>query len=571
MAMKKNQGGSRGYMVRHTAVGIFMAIAAAFFSVSYVRAADANLFLQSYKAEEGQVTVYGANLTSRAENYGPQQFTAMVSGQECPVLEVSTVKQAGEGVTYYCLVDVSGSMHQEQMEKAKGVLTEICGRLGEKDNMVIGTIGTTLETTGFLTDKEEIGKVIEGLSGESDYTAIHDAVTDSISVLQSNNSCNRKKCLVLISDGDDETKLGTTRTEAMDAVTDSRLPVYTVAVMRQSPNEQQKEAAENLGAFARQSVGGKDYPPVGKDASVSPEEFDAKEAGGAIVEDMQNGLMLTFDTSGIEAAKDELLLNVSFKTDTDTYNDTMYLYAADLKSASGESKGQTAGETEEEPTSTQSEETEEEPTSTQSEETETDGGEDGQPVPAAVIIAGAAALLIILALVIFICMRNQAKKEAAKREAAEKEAAEKEAAKREAEEREKARKREEEEKKKAQVQDMTVFRQTPTVPEPYYEVKFTAIDHENIVFVLNIPEEKTVTIGRNKKADLVLNPEDKHLSSVQCRVHCMQNAMNVWDMNSQNGTFVNGVPIRQIGMATVQNNDVIRMGSYEYRINIMKR
>lgn len=118
---------------------------------------------------------------------------------------------------------------------------------------------------------------------------------------------------------------------------------------------------------------------------------------------------------------------------------------------------------------------------------------------------------------------------------------------------------------------MTEFRSSAATQGAYYKVKFTAIDHENIVFTLNIPEEKAVTVGRNNKADLVLNPEDKHLSSVQCRVLCRQNAMNVWDMNSQNGTFVNGVPIKQIGMATVQNNDVIRMGSYEYRVNIMKK
>ena len=46
--------------------------------------------------------------------------------------------------------------------------------------------------------------------------------------------------------------------------------------------------------------------------------------------------------------------------------------------------------------------------------------------------------------------------------------------------------------------------------------------------------------------------------------------MNVWDADSQNGTFVNGVPIKQIGMATVQNNDLLRVGGYEYRIFIRK-
>lgn len=555
----------------YAAAGVLLAITVLVSSVTVVRAAEANLFLQNYRTEEDRVIVYCANLTA-AQSSDAGQFTVTLSGQECPVLEVSTVEQLQEGITYYCLVDVSGSMHQEQMEQAKGVLAKICEELGEKDNMVIGAIGTTLETTGFLTDKEEIMGVIDGLTGESDYTAIYDAVIDSLSVLQSDHSCNRKKCLVLISDGYDETALGTTQKEVTSAVMDSKIPVYTVAAMRQSPNAKQKESAENLGAIARQSVGGKDYPPIGKDYSSVAEEFNAEEAGGSIVEDMRCGTVLTLDVSGIEAAKDEMLLNASYTTDTATYSDTMYLYAADLKfSAEGGEETEPAEET------TIPEPTEEltgpEPT------TSSDDGEDGQTIPIYVIAAGAVLILIVLIVIILVCRRNKAKKEAAEeaarreeaeREAAEKEAAEKEAArKREQEEREKEeRKRKAEEEKKAKQADMTQFR-TPA-PGPYYEVKFTAIDHENVAFILNIPEEKPVTIGRNKKADLVLNPEDKHLSSVQCKVCCIQNAMNVWDMNSQNGTFVNGVPIRQIGMATVQNNDILRMGSYEYRVNIRK-
>lgn len=548
----------------YAAAGLLLAITVLVSSVTVVRAAEANLFLQNYRTEEDRVIVYCANLTA-AQSSDAGQFTVTLSGQECPVLEVSTVEQLQEGITYYCLVDVSGSMHQEQMAQAKGVLAKICEELGEKDNMVIGAIGTTLETTGFLTDKEEIMGVIDGLTGESDYTAIYDAVIDSLSVLQSDHSCNRKKCLVLISDGYDETALGTTQKEVTSAVMDSKIPVYTVAAMRQSPNAKQKESAENLGAIARQSVGGKDYPPIGKDYSSVAEEFNAEEAGENIVEDMRCGTVLTLDVSSIEAAKDEMLLNVSYTTDTATYSDTMYLYAADLKfSAEGGEETEPAEET----MTPETDEPTVEPT------TSPNGGEDGKTIPIYVIAVGAILILVVLVVIILVCRRNKAKKEAAeeaaRREEAEREAAEKEAARKRAqEEREKEeRKRKAEEEKKAKQADMTQFR-TPA-PGPYYEVKFTAIDHENVTFTLNIPEEKQVTIGRNKKADLVLNPEDKHLSSIQCRVCCIQNAMNVWDMNSQNGTFVNGVPIRQIGMATVQNNDILRMGSYEYRVNIRK-
>lgn len=395
----------------HAAVAVLFAATVVIFSAGYVRASDANLFLQNYMTEENRVIVDCSNLTAAAEDSNAGQFTAMVSGEECPVLDVSTVEQKQEGITYYCLVDVSGSMNQEQMDQAKGVLAQICEELGEKDNMVIGAIGTTLETTGFLKDKEEIMEVVDGLTGESDYTAIYNAVIDSISVLQSNHNCNRKKCLVLISDGCDETALGTTQKEGISSVTNSKIPVYTVAVMRQSPNAQQKESAENLGAFARQSVGGKDYPPVGKKYTSVAEEFDAKEAGGAIVEDMKNGTVLTLDVSGIEAAKDELLLSVSFTTDTATYSDTMYLYAADLKFSSDGKEGMDSTETADGTMASEN-------IGMSDGETETEsGGEEPKPpnIPVYLTAAGVILILIGLLLVIFVCGRKKAKKKRPKK------------------------------------------------------------------------------------------------------------------------------------------------------------
>lgn len=508
----------------------------------HVRAADANLFLQGYDTEEDRVIVYGASLADVGGDYDAEQFTAMISDRECPVLHVSTTAEEEEGITFYCLVDVSGSMRKEQMTQAKEVLSGICEGLGENDNMVIGALGTTLTATDFLTDKEEISGIIDGLTADSEYTAIYDAVIDSISALQSSQSCNRKKCLILISDGDDETVIGKTRSEVLSAIQSSRIPVYTVAALRQSYTKEQIASAENLGVFARQSVGGRDYAPV-------VDGLSTEEVSRSILEDNRNGLVLTLDTSGVEATKDEVLLNIVLETDGAAYRDTMYLYASDLKFSP-----KTEDPKQEEPDPKEPD----------------DPDEPDEPVglPVYWVIIAIVIVLVIL-LVLFLQIRKKkAQKEAqAEQEKKEQEAAESGPEETDAQEQTDIEARQE---VKEPGQDMTVFRPDTAVYVPQYEVKFVAIGHEETVFVLRIPENKMLTIGRNSKADLVLNPEDRRLSSIHCRVRCMQNAMNVWDMNSQNGTFVNGVPIRQIGMATVQNGDSIRMGSYEYRVYINK-
>lgn len=537
--MKKNQ--RMKHSRRHPAIVLLLTIAAVFFSMVRISAADGSLFLQGYDTGEDRVFVYCASLADIGESYDASQFTAKISGRECPVLQASAAAEEEEGITFYCLVDVSGSMYREQMAQAKEVLLEICEGLGENDNMVIGALGTTLETTDFLVDKGKILETVDNLTANSEYTAIYDAVIDSISVLQSSHSCNRKKCLILISDGDDETVIGKTRSEVLSAIQISRIPVYTVAALRQSYNEQQIEAAENLGAFARQSAGGRDYAPV-------VDGMSTQEVGAAILKDNRDGLILTLDVSEIETAKDELLLQVTLETDSAAYRDTMYLYTADLQFSS---------KTEDVPK-------EPEPLPVPEEPKQQDlPQEPGIPVYWLII---AAAVIAAAALAVILYGR---KKKAQKEAQAEGEKAAEEDTESVREEANQGQAdMEAEYELKAPEPEMTALESNAAAYAPQYEVKLIAIDHEDTVFVLRIPEDKLLTIGRNSKADLVLNPEDRHLSSIHCRVRCMQNAMHIWDMNSQNGTFVNGVPIRQIGMATVQNGDSIRMGSYEYRVYI---
>lgn len=531
--------------VRHSVCSLLItafAVVSAFSYVMNVSAGGTNSFLQGYYVQDGSLTVQCASLADIGEDGETRQFTVTISGNECPVLGISTVEEAGEGVTFYCLVDVSGSMRREQMEAAKEVLMAICEGLREQDNMVIGALGTTLEVSGFLTDREEIRSGIDALAAGSDYTAIYDAVTDSIAVLQSSKECNRKKCLVLISDGDDETEMGKTRNDAMRAIEDSRIPVYTVAVLRQSNTQQQRESAKKLGEFARQSVGGMDLVPAVND-------YSAKEAGDLILGDIYNGLILTLDASQADLSRDEALLRVQLEMDSAVYSDDMYVYTADLSEPEPPIPSATP-----------------EPTPSATPEPKPKPGPNRLPVYLAVLAALAVVALVVSALLI---SRNRKKREEEERQE---------------QERQQKERQEQERRQQIEQEEQARRARASTLPSGligsqtvgasagvWYEVRFVAIDHEDIVFTLKLQEGKAVTIGRNNKADMIFNPNDRHLSSVQCRLCCRQGAMNVWDMDSRNDTFVNGVPIHKIGMATVQNGDVMRLGSYEYRVLITRK
>ncbi len=74
-----------------------------------------------------------------------------------------------------------------------------------------------------------------------------------------------------------------------------------------------------------------------------------------------------------------------------------------------------------------------------------------------------------------------------------------------------------------------------------------------------------VTVGRSAANAKLAFSDDTALSSIHCSLIAEKKRVYIKDENSTNGTFVNGVPIS--GKFELNQDDVILIGSYEYRIS----
>lgn len=72
------------------------------------------------------------------------------------------------------------------------------------------------------------------------------------------------------------------------------------------------------------------------------------------------------------------------------------------------------------------------------------------------------------------------------------------------------------------------------------------------------------TIGRSASKSKLAFPKDTALSGLHCTLLSRNGKVLLRDEKSTNGTFVNGVPIE--GQFELHQDDVILLGSYEYRI-----
>ena len=67
-------------------------------------------------------------------------------------------------------------------------------------------------------------------------------------------------------------------------------------------------------------------------------------------------------------------------------------------------------------------------------------------------------------------------------------------------------------------QDKTVDSKPLEVRVPSRRVTFTALNYKNIRFEVSIPDEQEVTLGRDRRADVIINPEDGKLPGRNTRI-----------------------------------------------------
>ena len=112
---------------------------------------------------------------------------------------------------------------------------------------------------------------------------------------------------------------------------------------------------------------------------------------------------------------------------------------------------------------------------------------------------------------------------------------------------------------------------TVTIPQKKTrKLTFTTVGHDRLSFTLDIEEKRDLTHGRDKRADLILNTDDKSLSGVHCQIRFENNELLVKDAGSKNGTFVNGIQLQPGSIVRMADGDTLRVGNYEYRVQLQE-
>ena len=510
--------------------------------VSFSMNTNANEALQikidRYAAEDGVLKLYINHNKGEGFSVNTGDIKVLLGNNEMITQKVSTLLEENVPISYKCVVDVSGSMSQERIDQAKKVIKDLARLKKPEDNIAITALGNELIQSDYMTDSLEIADKADILKLTKEDTNLYYALVEEIKGLQTVDEVGRKRCLIIFSDGADDQAKGITREEAEKAVIESRIPVFTVGLLKSKNSDTAKEMAKILGSFARISSGGQHFvPELG--------EGNLEDIAKTIVTGLNSSLVIEESLENINVEGKEVVLKISLSTDNgETAEDAMNVPESDIKIIK-EEKIKVYGEPEVD-VDIVTEEVVEEATV-----------EKNIWDQYGLYIILAAVLLVIFIVIVIILIINK-NKESKKYSGEEIQDSSLQA---------------------IPVDDshtiagfnnegLTVAPIMPNLTQNIKSKKYTV----TLVQLGKSPEKKynidlldKCTIGRSSTKNTLGIPTDTALSEIHASILVEKENVYLKDEKSTNGTFVNGVPIT--GKFLLNQDDVILIGSYEYRIS----
>ena len=522
---------------------LFCVLVLSFCMPEYITAAKPfELSVESGYVEEGNINVYVSSTLSGKTTLDAKNYQITLGNTKVTCDAVTQFSKTGKGVAYVFLMDVSGSISGEKLKQMKTFLLNITAKLGKNDKVCVATIGNNLSAGKFTGDKEKIKSQIKKIKGLSEDTNLYQGIVDSMKLLDTENHGAARKALVILSDGQDDQTKGITRKEVDTALKEKHIPVYTAAMLDRDATEKQESFAKILGSFARQSAGGFHTLLKGSNNST------IKKYAEKIVSDMEKGVVLKGNIADYKAGNGQVYLQVTMDVKgTGKASDGFLVSESTLGLGENvETPPAPSASAEPEKKATEAPKATE---TASSEETE-----EGSSFPIWIpIVAGCVLLVAVLLLIVLL---NRGKKQSAMEEAPialpPEEPAEKEAP---------VAVHETKVEKEIEVPEASPVSPVKMQPERVVYLAKVGLK-ENQTYEIHIRGE--VTLGRDGARANYAFPEDMLISGLHCSISAFDNDLVLCDQNSKNGTWVNGIPIKE--PYVLSRDDVIQIGKTELRI-----
>jgi len=434
------------------------------------------------------------------------QLSATIGQIQADVKEIKRFDQSGEGVGYVFLVDISRSLSSGQFDQMKAAINLWVDKMRDTDRSAIISFGEKITTVqDYTADKNALKNGVKTLAMSDNKTQLHQGIAKAIEMSRRiDATLPSRRVIVMLSDGEDDFPGGMTRDEVLAAMKEDRVPVYAIGFLQQGKKGDAN--LKTLGEFARMS-GGEFFDGNGAELGKLYESIQQKILKSFLVR-----LEATKATADGKSYRLQLTLSSAGKSMTD---------GLDLRISS--------------------------PT-----------GPTPPPCYKKIPVWGYAAAGCFLVLIIALFIRSRQKKAArllAEEEERKRLIAEEDAARKKADAEATARAAKEKEK----LDGLPIT----TPPAPALKMKLSVLGNSGDQRDYGISLSDRAFIGRSEECDLAIR-DDEEISKRHCELTIQSGYVMISDLNSTNGTFVNGVPVKT--GHRLKSGDLVLLGRTELRI-----
>lgn len=493
------------------------------------QAAELNSFLTFHEivTEEHQSSlfIYGTVLPENGN------LTVSIDSQQISDPILTTVRQEKLPTTVYCLVDISTHMSREQIQQQEDILKIISSRMGEGDSMVITTVGSNTVEGAVLDTMDARTAAIDTLKRDGVRADTYSAIVNAMASLEKKTSYCTNRCLLILSDGI-LADSSTTQQRAIDVVSATSIPVYAMGITGSSTSSYSLTNADNMLKMAEVSRGGMGLVPA-------KEKISAAAAAQRVWETIQDGSVIKIGLAFVTSNSNNATVRATYELGDTRWEDSVAVDLTTVPAAVPDA-----------PTSiTDPTEAIEEP------ETQTPVM-DWVRGNLILVICCAVALAALIVVIVVVAVSNSRKKRVQPPVGANDPVGMAPLPST----------GDSEIPPTTPVQDESWISTKPVSPSGGVTVQMVVTSHQDVSSSFTLAPHTPKILGRDDRADIILNAEDYQLSGKHCTVEWDGSYLYIQDMGSTNGTVLNGTNLKPGTWSRVNNGAVLHMGSFDYQV-----
>lgn len=492
---------------------------------------------------------------------GEGSVTVRVNGEAFSNFNVTTASETELGVTYYCMVDQSSSFSLDQRNQQIRGLTALSNSLRPQDSMILVTMGSSLSFGQPLTDPEARQQAIEEACVYTAYsTALYDNIIATVQAAAQAQGSDSLNCVVLFTDGLDNTQREGGKEQVEQAVRDSRLSFNAVSVMTPTNEQFILNNAQQMVLFARESLGGIGTVPA-MDKRDSP--TNVEDAVTEIVNQVLSSSVIQLEAS-LLPRDGSLEVAVSWELEGDKRENSVQVDVSLLPPLPEPTEPETTIPETTIPETTEPWTVETAPPETIAPAARSTASGGGNLLLLLALLCFAGVVILIVVAVVLL-LREKKQGELPEPEYMEDDSRFIPQSTPVADIKLDFSSLDEPVKKKA----APLTNQAAAVPT--CRVRLVPEGHVQGGVEFTIEANTSVTLGRNSKAQIILNETDTALSGLHFELQWDSRALYLRDRNSTNGTALNGTPLRSGSWIRLDNKSVIQAGAMDYTVFVEEK